>query len=38
MFREAMFFLIVGSKIGYCEVARRFPTIKEALDFVEYLV
>jgi hydroxymethylpyrimidine pyrophosphatase-like HAD family hydrolase len=38
MFREAMSFLILGNKIGYCEVARRFPTIKEALDFVKDLI
>jgi len=38
MFREAMSFLIVGNKIGYCEGAKRFPTIKEALDFVENLI
>jgi len=38
MFREAMSFLIVGNKIGYCEGAKRFPTIKEALDFVKDLI
>lgn len=38
MFREAMFFLIVGNQIGHCEGAKRFPTIKEALDFVEDLI
>lgn len=38
MSREAMFFLIVGNKIDLCEGAKRFPTIKEALDFVEDLV
>ena len=38
MFREAMFFLIVGNKIGHCEGAKRFPAIKEALDFVEALI
>jgi len=38
MFREAMSFLIVGNKIGYCEGAKRFSTIKEALDFVEGLM
>jgi hydroxymethylpyrimidine pyrophosphatase-like HAD family hydrolase len=38
MFREAGFFLIIGNKIGCCEGARRFPTIKEAWDFVEGLI
>jgi HAD superfamily hydrolase (TIGR01484 family) len=38
MFREAMSFLIVGNKISHCEGAKRFPTIKEALDFVEGLI
>jgi HAD superfamily hydrolase (TIGR01484 family) len=38
MFREATSFLIVGNKISYYEGAKRFPTIKEALDFVEDLI
>lgn len=38
MFSEAMFFLIVGNKIGRYEGAKRFRTIKEALDFVEDLI
>lgn len=38
MFREATSFLIVGNKIGHCEGAKRFSTIKEALDFVEDLI
>jgi HAD superfamily hydrolase (TIGR01484 family) len=38
MFRDAMSFLIVGNKISHCEGAKRFPTIKEALDFVEGLI
>jgi HAD superfamily hydrolase (TIGR01484 family) len=38
MFRKAGVFLIVGEKIGYCKGAKRFPTIKEALDFVGDLI